>query len=87
VSFLHNALSHDPLARNDPSAKVIDRFAYSRLKGKEPPPAPGVPNPNDAMNAAQQQQDAMRLRRGMLANIYAGSLNQQPVSGKVQLGS
>jgi hypothetical protein len=51
------------------------------------PPPPGVPNPNDAANAAQSQTDSMRMRRGLLANMYAGQLNQQPVTGKTQLGS
>ncbi|HUP06813.1 MAG TPA: hypothetical protein VMU47_06670 [Caldimonas sp.] len=49
------------------------------------PPAP--PNPNDAANAARAQSDEMRLRRGMLANIYAGSTNQTPAVGKTQLGT
>ena len=80
-------LSHDPIGRNDPLAKGFDRFAYSRLQGKTPPPVPGVPNQNDALNAAQAQTDAMRMRRGMLANIYAGGQANQPVTGKTQLGT
>ena len=88
MSFMHNLMSHDPIMRNDPAAKVSDKFAYSRLQGKTPPPVPGVPTQNDAMNAAQAQTDAMRMRRGMLANIYAGSAAaQQPVTGKTQLGT
>lgn len=56
------------------------------LGPKNPPPTPGVPNPNDAANAAQAQTDAMRMRRGMLSTIYAGNTTQQPVSGKQTLG-
>ena len=52
-----------------------------------PPPPPGVPNQNDALNAAQAQTDALRNRRGVLANIFAGASNSQPVSGKTQLGT
>ena len=51
------------------------------------PAPPAIPNVNDAANAAQQQTDALRARRGLLANIYAGSTNQQPVTGKTQLGT
>jgi hypothetical protein len=29
----------------------------------------------------------MRMRRGMLANIYAGGSNIAPVTGKTQLGT
>lgn len=54
---------------------------------QNPPPTPPVPNQNAAENAAQQQADMLRQRRGMLANIYGGQTMQQPVSGKSQLGS
>lgn len=57
-------------------------FDHSGTPG---PPQP--PNPNDALNAAQATRDQMRQRRGMLANIYAGAANQQPVTGKTQLGT
>jgi hypothetical protein len=60
--------------------------AWDLFKPKTPPPAPGVPSSNDAMNAAQSQTDAMRMRRGLLANIYAGNSNTAPVTGKTQLG-
>jgi hypothetical protein len=62
-------------------------LGYDLFKPKSPPPVPGVPNPNDAANAAQAQTDAMRNRRGLLANIYAGSSNTAPVTGKTQLGT
>lgn len=74
------------------AAKVVTRGhggALSELLGNTSPkvPAPpGVPNPNDAANAARAQTDALRMRRGMLANIYAGSLNQAPTVGRTQLG-
>ena len=48
---------------------------------------PAVPNPNDAANAAQSTTDAMRMRRGLLSNIYAGATNSQPVTGKTMLGT
>ena len=55
-----------------------------------PPGAPPIPNPNDAANAAQSQTDALRARRGLLNNIYAGGqagAASQPVAGKTQLGT
>lgn len=61
--------------------------AWQLLKPKTAPTPPGVPNPNDAANAAQSTTDQMRLRRGMLANLYAGSTNQVPVTGKNTLGA
>ena len=76
--------------------KIVDPFggfvgqtdlAWDALKPKTPAPAPAVPDVNDAASAAQQQTDAMRARRGMLANIYAGNLNQSPTVGSNQLGS
>jgi hypothetical protein len=61
-------------------------IGWDIFKPKTPPTPPGVPNPNDAMNAAQSQTDAMRMRRGMLANIYAGGSSSAPVVGKTTLG-
>lgn len=72
----------DPLSR----VKGLD-LGYDVFGPKSPPSPPQVPNPNDAANAAQATTDQMRMRRGLLANIYGGALNQQPVSGKVQLGT
>jgi hypothetical protein len=54
---------------------------------RAPPPPPAPPNVNDAANEAQSQQDAMRARRGLLGNVYAGALSQQPVVGKTLLGT
>jgi hypothetical protein len=54
------------------------------------PPPPTVPNPDAAMNAAQTTTDSLRMRRGLLGNIYAGALqgqSSQPVTGKTQLGT
>src|SRR5689334_4985585 len=84
MSFLYGfAQHHDPagkwITHHDPAGEAL--FAP-----KSPQPPPGVPNPNDAMNAAQAQTDALRQRRGILANIYAGASSTQPVSGKTTLG-
>jgi hypothetical protein len=88
MSFLNglSAFSHKAASATMPIIGKKYDLAWDALQPKTPPPPPGVPNPNDAANAAQQTTDAMRMRRGLLANIYAGSTNQQPVSGKVQLG-
>jgi len=81
VTGIHKFASKiDPVTRNfDP--------AYSLFKTKTPPAPPGVPNPNDAANAAQATTDQMRMRRGLMSNIYAGAQNQQPSVGKVALGT
>jgi hypothetical protein len=57
---------------------------FSPAPNVTPPP---TPNPNTAMNQAQSDADAMRARRGVLANIYAGASSTAPVSGKTQLGT
>lgn len=74
----------DPLSRAD--GGKLD-LGYDLFKPKTPPPTPGVPNPNDAANAAQSQTDQMRMRRGLMANIYAGASGAAPVTGKQQLGT
>lgn len=88
MSFLtgiaHVAHKADPISlafgeKSDP--------LYGMLKPKSPPPAPGVPNPNDAANASQSLTDQMRMRRGLMANIYAGAGGPAPVTGKTQLGT
>jgi hypothetical protein len=90
---LHKAIGWlDPVQSKVFGQKFSDStdLAYQAFKPKTPPAPPGVPNPNDAMNAAQQQTDAMRMRRGLMSNIYAGSLQgqaSQPVSGKTALGT
>ena len=74
----------------DPAGAFVGRetgLADWMVKKGGPPAPPGPPNPNDAANAAQAQTDAMRMRRGMLANIYAGASSQAPVvGGKTTLG-
>jgi hypothetical protein len=72
-----------------PYGKQLDPLTKSLIDKSLPraPTPPGVPSPNDAANAAQQQADMLRMRRGMLSNIYAGAMTQQPVAGKVQLGT
>lgn len=71
----------------DPLDRAVSGAVGMNFKQKAPPPPPGVPNVNDAANAALSQTDQMRMRRGLLSNIYAGATNQQPVAGKVQLGT
>lgn len=75
------------IGRNDPIAKSVLNWA---VKKGGPPGAPGVPNPNDAANQAQSLTDQMRMRRGLMANIYAGGATgagSQPVTGKTALGT
>jgi hypothetical protein len=85
MSFLANIqqLAH----KVDPLDRAVSSAVGLNFAPKTPPPPPGVPNPNDAANAAQSQTDAMRMRRGLMANIYAGASNAQPVSGKTALGT
>lgn len=71
----------------DPLAAPLTSAAYALFgKGLNKPGPPGPPNPNDAANAAQQTTDALRLRRGLLANIYAGAGGGTPAVGRTQLG-
>ncbi len=75
------------IGRNDPILKSGINYL---VKKEGAPGPPGPPNPNDAANAAQAQADQMRMRRGVLANIYAGAQTgqaAQPVVGKTQLGN
>jgi hypothetical protein len=76
------------------ASKKLDPLFHGKLDvgadllgPKTPPAPPAPPNQNDALNAAQSQTDAMRMRRGLLSNIFAGGQNSQPVSGKTQLGT
>lgn len=71
----------------DPVDRAVSGAAGLDFKPKNPPPTPGVPNPNDAANASQNLTDQMRMRRGLMANIYAGAGGPAPVSGKTQLGT
>ena len=83
--FLHKVAGiADPLSRAD--GGKLD-LGYDLFKPKTPPAPPGVPNPNDAANAAQSLTDSMRMRRGLMANIYAGNSAQAPVTGKTTLGT
>jgi len=72
------------MRRLDPGASAAHSVMNAGRPG--PPPLPGVPNVNDAANAAQQQSDALRARRGFLSNIYGGASGQPPATGKTQLG-
>lgn len=76
----------DPITKIAPGTDI----GYDLFKPKTPPPSPGVPNPNVAANAAQNLTDQMRMRRGLMANIFAGNQTgaaSQPVSGKTALGT
>lgn len=72
-----------PIGKIDPLTKAVANWA----KPGTPPPPPGVPNPNDAANQAQSLTDQMRMRRGLLANIYGGASTAAPVAGKTSLGT
>ena len=77
----------DPLTHFVRRTDPIDKGIQGYVNPKTPPPSPGVPNPNDAANAAQNLTDQMRMRRGLMANIFAGGGGAAPVSGKTQLGT
>lgn len=85
MSFLANL--QQSLHKIDPLDKAVSSAVGLNFAPKTPPPVPGVPTQNDAANSAQATTDAMRMRRGMLANIYAGASSTQPVTGKTQLGT
>jgi len=71
----------------DPIDRSVSQWAGLNFKPKNPAPTPGVPDPNQAANNAQNVTDQMRMRRGLMANIYAGAGGPAPVSGKTQLGT
>lgn len=71
----------------DPVDRSVSSAVGLNFAPKNPPPTPGVPNPNQAANNAQNLTDQMRMRRGLMANIYAGAGGPAPVSGKTQLGT
>jgi hypothetical protein len=85
MSFLGNI--QQSLHKIDPVDRAVSGAAGLNFKPKTPPPTPGVPNPNDAANAALDTTNQMRMRRGLLSNIYAGGNNQPPVTGKTSLGT
>ena len=59
-----------------------------QLGQKTPPPVfPGAPTADTAANSAQQTQDMMRRRRGVMANIFAGNNAAPPPTTKTNLGS
>ncbi len=87
LATMHNSGFGQALGKIDPVDRVVGGSFANVFASKPPPPPPGVPNPNDAANAAQSQTDAMRQRRGLLANIYAGQSGGAPVTGKQQLGT
>lgn len=77
----------DFLHKVDPSARPFSDTLTRALEPKSPPPSPGLPNPNDAANASQALTDQMRQRRGLLSNLYAGTNQTPPLSGKTTLGT
>lgn len=84
---LHKAAGFiDPLSRVD--GGKLD-LGYDLFKPKTPPPSPGVPDPNVAANAAQSTTDQMRMRRGLMSNLFAGASPSAgaPVTGKTALGT
>lgn len=87
MSFTRAITKFDPVTRFVQTHDPIDKAIYGYLGPKTPPVSPGVPNPNDAANAAQNLTDQMRMRRGLMANIFAGASNAQPVTGKTLLGT
>ncbi len=88
MSFLRSVYHY-----TDPSSRVLGGqldLAGDALKKKSPPPTPGVPDPNQAANNAQNLTDQMRMRRGLMSNLYAGAQTgpgSAPVTGKTALGT
>lgn len=85
MSFL--ARIQQAVHKVDPLDRAVSGAVGLNFTPKTPPPTPGVPNPNDAANNARALTDQMRMRRGLLSNIYAGGGSSAPVTGKTQLGT
>ena len=63
---------------------LVDPFAGSAA----PPPPPSPPTQDVAANAAKQQLDFLRRRRGVLGNIFAGAGQTAPATTtKATLGN
>jgi len=57
---------------------------------KPTPAPPNAPNIDDAESGARQSEDLMRMRRGVLSNIYAGNQDNAtpaPTATKTALGT
>lgn len=54
--------------------------------GPQPPVPPTPPTQDIAANAAQQQMDMLRRRRGILGNIFAGQTATPQTQSKSLLG-
>lgn len=88
MSFLHSAFQlTSNLSPGHGKYDPLLKWGTSATRTPDIPPPPGPPNPNDAANAAREQTDAMRMRRGLLGSIYGGASGAQPSSGKTQLGT
>ncbi len=81
----------------DPIGSKIDTGAQNFVMGKPgnnrnyygegPIAPPGPPTQDTAANAATQQSDYLRRRRGVMANIAAGNAGSPTVQNKSALGS
>lgn len=67
---------------------VLGKPQYGNSYGQGPPAPPGPPSQDTAANAALQQNDVLRRRRGVMANIFAGGAAATPAtSTKSTLGT
>jgi len=64
-------------------------FGVQIGSGNHGPPAapPTAPTQDVAANAAKDQLDLLRRRRGVLSNIYAGGNSSAPAVAKTTLGN
>lgn len=62
----------DPLDRTAQNFVLGKPPAGRSYYGEGPIAPPGAPTQDTAANAAQQQADQLRRRRGVMANIYGG---------------
>ena len=70
------------------AATAVTGYGLSKAltpKAPQVAPLPKAPNIDTADNAAQQQMDQMRKRRGVMANIYGGAINTPAPTAQKQL--
>lgn len=87
ANFGRKANAFDPVDRAAQNF-VLGKPQYGHYYGEAPPAPPGPPSQDTAANAAMQQQDLVRRRRGVFGNILAGGNAPAPtVATKSTLGT
>lgn len=86
--LIRQVFAHDPISqfaqKHDPLGRSINNAIG--LNPKPVPPIPTAPTLDTATQAVLDQQDQNARRKGVLANVFAGSAAPPPAVGKTTLG-